>query len=142
MMSDIAITQAECIFILIDNAVIKDDELDKLMTNLYMKEYDLYCYIMWLLNRWARGLRKHKFHLPTHKKKISIVLIAVFQCNQVIIFADIAVLKRSQKLIYARPFNAWAPNSSNSFSLFFSVLVVCPGKCPEDKIPLILSYSF
>jgi len=68
-MSDIAITQAECIFILIDNAVIKDDELDKLMTNLYMKEYDLYCYIMWLLNRWARGLRKHKFHLPTHKKK-------------------------------------------------------------------------
>ena len=68
MMFDIKITQAQCLFMLIDNNIIMDDTLDKLMYNLLNNDYESYVYVMWLLTRWVQ-LRQHKFELPTNKKK-------------------------------------------------------------------------
>lgn len=68
MLSDIKIVQCESLFILIDNGLIREDLINKLMYNLFNYEYECYVYIMWLLTRWTI-LRKHRFQLPSHKKK-------------------------------------------------------------------------
>jgi len=68
MLSDIKIVQCESLFILIDNGLIREDLINKLMYNLFNHEYECYVYIMWLLTRWTI-LRKHRFQLPSHKKK-------------------------------------------------------------------------
>ena len=68
MLSDIKIVQCESLFILIDNDLIREDLINKLMYNLFNYEYECYLYIMWLLTRWTIR-RKHRFQLPSHKKK-------------------------------------------------------------------------
>ena len=66
MLSDYRIAQCECLFLLIDNNIIKDDMLNMLMNNLMNNEYECYIYITWLLGRWIH-IRKHKFEVPSKK---------------------------------------------------------------------------
>ena len=67
MLSDYRIAECECLFLLIDNHVIKDDLFNVLMINLMVNENECYIYIMWLLSRWIH-IRKHKFEVPSRKK--------------------------------------------------------------------------
>lgn len=76
MLNDIKIVQCESLFLLIDNDLIREDLINKLMYNLFNYEYECYVYIMWLLTRWTI-LRKHRFQLPSHKKKMYTVLIVL-----------------------------------------------------------------
>ena len=62
MLSDYRIAQCECLFLLIDNNIIKDDMLNMLMNN----EYEWCIYTTWLLGRWIH-IRKHKFEVPSKK---------------------------------------------------------------------------
>ena len=68
MLSDYRIAECECLFLLIDNHVIKDDLFNMLMMNLMENENECYIYIMWLLSRWIH-IRKHKFEVPSKQKK-------------------------------------------------------------------------
>jgi len=74
MLSDYRIAECECLFLLIDNNIIKDDMLNMLMNNLMNNEYECYIYITWLLGRWIH-IRKHKFEVPPKKIKMCIVQI-------------------------------------------------------------------
>ena len=69
MLSDYRIAECECLFLLIDNHVIKDDLFNMLMMNLMVNENECYIYIMWLLSRWIH-IRKHKFEVPSRKKDV------------------------------------------------------------------------
>ena len=69
MLSDYRIAECECLYLLIDNHVIKDDLFDLLMMNLMENENECYIYIMWLLSRWIH-IRKHKFEVPSRKKDV------------------------------------------------------------------------
>ena len=66
MLSDYRIAECECLFLLIDNNIIKDDMLNMLMNNLMNNEYECYIYITWLLGRW---IHKENINLKYHQKK-------------------------------------------------------------------------
>ena len=68
VLSECQQTEAECMFLLVDNGVLTKHEIQ-----IYMEEYlyhvnlEMYILISWMLNRWV-FLRKHRLHLPTRNK--------------------------------------------------------------------------
>ena len=68
VLTDCEFTEAECIFLLIDNGVISSEVSHEFMASMYHKKYEVFVLLNWMLTRWVL-LRKHKFHLPTRKKQ-------------------------------------------------------------------------
>ena len=68
VLTDCEFTEAECIFLLIDNGVISSEVSHEFMASMYHKKYEVFVLLNWMLTRWVL-LRKNKFHVPTQSNK-------------------------------------------------------------------------
>jgi len=68
MLSDIDVCHCECLFVLIDFNILKDEMLDRVMYKLRDDSAEMFEYVMWLLRRWVH-IREHKYSLPNNKTK-------------------------------------------------------------------------
>ena len=63
MLNDCAITEIECIFVLIDHNVIPSFTALRFLEWLKKKDIERFAYLNWLLVRWVK-IRRNKNHLP------------------------------------------------------------------------------
>jgi len=63
MLNDCAITEIECIFVLIDHNVIPSFTILRFLDWLKKMDIERFAYLNWLLVRWVK-IRRNKNHLP------------------------------------------------------------------------------
>ena len=68
MLTDNQITMVEAVYLAIDNGELSEEVCQRLVYNMYLQSKECHIYLIWLLNRWRFGLRKHKYHLPIRTK--------------------------------------------------------------------------
>ena len=60
------ITLIEALYLALDSGYVSNSGANEIRENVYNNNFEQYCYLEWLLNRWTL-LRKYKYDLPKRK---------------------------------------------------------------------------